>query len=70
MTETPAAAVNELLGLFERLRIHVWLDGGWAVDALLGEQTRPHLDIVIEQSRLDIATLCTRFAIPLPAEYR
>jgi len=57
MTETPAAAVIELLGLFERHRIHVWLDGGWAVDALLGEQTRPHadVDIVIEQSRLEDA---------------
>ncbi len=30
--------------------IGVWVDGGWAVDALLGEQTRPHndLDIVVE----------------------
>lgn len=27
-----------------------WLDGGWGVDALVGEQTRPHedLDLVIE----------------------
>jgi lincosamide nucleotidyltransferase A/C/D/E len=31
--------------------IDVWLDGGWGVDALLGEQTRLHedLDIVIQQ---------------------
>jgi lincosamide nucleotidyltransferase A/C/D/E len=25
----------------------VWLDGGWAVDAALGEQTRPHKDLDI-----------------------
>jgi lincosamide nucleotidyltransferase A/C/D/E len=25
----------------------VWLDGGWAVDALLGAQTRPHKDVDI-----------------------
>ena len=34
----------------EQLGIKVWIDGGWSVDALLGEQTRPHkdLDIAIE----------------------
>lgn len=37
------------LGLFEELEITVWIDGGWGVDALLGEQSRPHddLDIII-----------------------
>ncbi len=35
----------------ENLGIDIWIDGGWGVDALLGEQTRPHedLDIVIQQ---------------------
>jgi lincosamide nucleotidyltransferase A/C/D/E len=30
--------------------VPVWLDGGWGVDALLGEQTRHHgdLDIVVQ----------------------
>jgi lincosamide nucleotidyltransferase A/C/D/E len=30
----------------------VWLDGGWAVDASLGEQTRPHkdLDVILRTS--------------------
>lgn len=39
-----------LLTLIERQGIAVWLDGGWAMDALLGEQTRPHsdLDLVVE----------------------
>ena len=25
--------------------IRVWLSGGWGIDALLGEQTRPHHDL-------------------------
>ena len=25
--------------------IKVWLTGGWGIDALLGEQTRPHKDL-------------------------
>ncbi len=38
--------------LYERLTssgLHAWLNGGWGIDALLGEQTRPHkdLDIII-----------------------
>jgi lincosamide nucleotidyltransferase A/C/D/E len=35
---------------FEALGCPVWIDGGWAVDALLGEQTRAHsdLDIALE----------------------
>ena len=42
----------DVLQILERLReagIGVWLDGGWGVDALVGEQTRPHddLDVVI-----------------------
>jgi lincosamide nucleotidyltransferase A/C/D/E len=46
----PAAAACELLDLLEAHRIEVWVDGGWAVDAVLGEQTREHgdLDIVID----------------------
>ncbi len=57
MTEMPAADVIELLDQMEARGIRVWLDGGWAVDACLGQQTRPHsdLDIVIEQRHLDDA---------------
>lgn len=43
---TPEALVD-LLELFERSGIEVWLDGGWAVDAVLGAQTRPHKDVDI-----------------------
>jgi lincosamide nucleotidyltransferase A/C/D/E len=38
----------------DKMGIKIWIDGGWGVDALLGEQTRPHadLDIVIQQKDL------------------
>ena len=47
-----AEAVVELLLLFETARIEAWLDGGWAVDAVLGQQTRVHkdLDIILRAS--------------------
>jgi lincosamide nucleotidyltransferase A/C/D/E len=35
--------VHEVLDALRGLR--VWLDGGWGVDALLGEQTREHSDV-------------------------
>ena len=40
-----AARVLDLLAHLQAHGIAVWLDGGWAVDALLGEQTRPHDDL-------------------------
>jgi lincosamide nucleotidyltransferase A/C/D/E len=35
----------------ENLGIEIWINGGWGVDALIGEQTRSHadLDIFIEE---------------------
>lgn len=50
----PADAVVDLLQLLESAGIEVWLDGGWAVDAVLGEQTRSHkdLDIILRVSDL------------------
>src|SRR5258708_9039702 len=45
--EMPAEALVDLLQLFEKAGIEAWLDGGWAVDALLGMQTRPHKDVDI-----------------------
>ncbi|MDX6486622.1 MAG: lincosamide nucleotidyltransferase [Gaiellaceae bacterium] len=43
------ADVLVLLDRLERQGFSIWLDGGWGVDALLEEQTRPHddLDIVV-----------------------
>jgi hypothetical protein len=40
-----AADVVEVLELLEGARIEAWVDGGWGVDALLGEQTREHDDL-------------------------
>jgi lincosamide nucleotidyltransferase A/C/D/E len=47
--EMTAESALELVKLFEQNQIEVTLDGGWGVDALLGDQTRMHsdLDIVI-----------------------
>jgi lincosamide nucleotidyltransferase A/C/D/E len=44
-----ADAVVALLDALEDCGVAVWLDGGWGVDALLGEQTRPHddLDVIV-----------------------
>ena len=55
MTDMTSRDVVKLLGMVERKGIRIWIDGGWAVDALLGRQTRHHadLDIVIEQKNLD-----------------
>jgi lincosamide nucleotidyltransferase A/C/D/E len=53
-SEMTAQAAVELLRQFEAAGIDVWLDGGWAVDAALGEQTRTHkdLDIILQVSDL------------------
>lgn len=42
-----ADSVLELLDALEAASLRVWVDGGWGVDALLGEQTRPHADLDI-----------------------
>jgi lincosamide nucleotidyltransferase A/C/D/E len=51
-----AEEVIELYDQLERLGVKIWIDGGWGVDALLGEQTRPHedVDIVIQQKDLPL----------------
>jgi lincosamide nucleotidyltransferase A/C/D/E len=45
-----ASSVVEILDELEARGIHVWLDGGWGVDALLERETREHddLDLVAE----------------------
>ncbi len=50
--------VHWFLNLFDELGIKVWIDGGWGVDALLGEQTREHqdLDIIISWEDSTILT--------------
>ena len=49
--------VHWFLDLFDELDITVWIDGGWGVDALLGECTRKHQDLDIIISWGDSAIL-------------
>ena len=49
--------VHWFLDLFHELGIKVWIDGGWGVDALLGECTRNHQDLDILISWADSAIL-------------
>jgi len=48
------SSVLEFWHLFCGHGLDVCIDGGWAVDALLGEQTRPHgdLDIALPESQV------------------
>ena len=48
---------KDVLAAMNQLResgIDTWLDGGWGVDALLGEETREHedLDLVVELAQV------------------
>jgi lincosamide nucleotidyltransferase A/C/D/E len=52
-----AADVINLYTELEKLGITIWIDGGWGVDALLGEQTRPHQDLDITVQQKDVPKL-------------
>jgi lincosamide nucleotidyltransferase A/C/D/E len=62
--------VCAFLVLMEKHRVDLWLDGGWAVDASLGCQTRRHsdVDIVIEERYVAAAVSALQFAgyAPVP----
>jgi lincosamide nucleotidyltransferase A/C/D/E len=47
--------VLEVLDSLADAGITAWLDGGWGIDALLGEQTRPHADLDVAIARDDCA---------------
>ena len=48
--------VVDVLDVLEAAGIAVWVNGGWGVDALLGEQTRPYddLDVFISSAHVDV----------------
>lgn len=52
---TTIADVHAVLDVADAVGATLWLDGGWGVDALLGEQTREHgdLDVAVEERDLD-----------------
>lgn len=54
MTAEDAAGLIQLL---EQHGIEVYVDGGWAVDALLGQQTRAHQDLDIAVPQRHVAKL-------------
>ncbi|MFD7732682.1 nucleotidyltransferase domain-containing protein [Kitasatospora phosalacinea] len=48
--------VLDVLDLIESAGATAWVDGGWGVDALIGETTRTHadLDLVVLSDQLDV----------------
>jgi len=51
-------SAEDVVALLARMdRIDVWLDGGWGVDALIGEQTREHDDLDLVTARSDVPLL-------------
>src|SRR5262245_8045846 len=46
--------VVEILGWLDDRDVAVWVDGGWGVDALVGEQTREHddLDLIVRDDHV------------------
>ena len=69
-----ADMVQWFLDLFDELGIKVWIDGGWGVDALLGECTRTHqdLDIIIswEDSAILTEALFAHGFVDIPTDDR
>ena len=55
--EMTANDVVEIAELFKQHHIDFYVDGGWGVDALLGEQTRTHSDLDIAIQHKDVAKI-------------
>jgi lincosamide nucleotidyltransferase A/C/D/E len=53
-----AGDVATVLDRLEDAGIEAWVDGGWGVDALVGEQTRPHDDLDLIVRVADTRTMC------------
>jgi lincosamide nucleotidyltransferase A/C/D/E len=51
------ADVREVLAALERHARRIWVDGGWGVDALVGEQTRDHADLDLAVDRGDLRAI-------------
>lgn len=57
-----ADGVVEVITRLRAAGIDCVIEGGWGVDALLGEQTRPHDDVDLGVSMDDVDPLCTALA--------
>ena len=57
-------AAAELYALLAGRGVGLWVNGGWGVDALLGQQTRPHKDLDIFV-RLEDLAIMIRALIPI-----
>lgn len=57
----PAAKVIGIVQLLTQNGIEIIIDGGWAVDALLGEQTRPHEDLDLAVFHKDVLSIRALF---------
>ena len=55
--EMTSSDVIEIVQLFNQNGIDVHIDGGWAVDTLLGEQTRTHTDLDIAVQHKDVTQI-------------
>jgi hypothetical protein len=44
-TQSQLNIIKEMNEIFKKFNGHFWLRGGWAIDFLLGEVTRPHKDL-------------------------
>lgn len=55
------AEVLEFLDRLTAADVNWWIDGGWGVDALLGEQTRQHDDLDVVVERRDVGRLAGLF---------
>jgi lincosamide nucleotidyltransferase A/C/D/E len=53
-----AADILEILARLDSAGVSAWLDGGWGVDALLGEQTRAHDDLDLVMALADGEIAC------------
>jgi lincosamide nucleotidyltransferase A/C/D/E len=62
--EMAPAEIVRLLGAFESTGVRVWIDGGWGVDALFGEQLRSHDDLDIVVSIADVPMVKGFCAVP------
>ncbi len=57
LPEMTARDAVDILHLLGQNGIRVWVDGGWGVDALLGQQTRRHNDLDIAIRHTDVPKL-------------